>query len=39
MPNSAAADDVEHSHEAIDDALGFAHLLLTLSRRSGALTP
>ena len=31
--------DVEHTHKAIDDALGFAHLLVTLARRTGALTP
>jgi len=31
--------DVEHTHRAIDDALGFAHLLVTLSRHAGALTP
>jgi hypothetical protein len=28
--------DVEHTHKAIDDALGYANLLVELSRRAGA---
>lgn len=31
--------DVEHTHKAIDDALGFANLLVTLSRRAGVPAP
>jgi hypothetical protein len=30
--------NVPHTHRAIDDALGFAHLLAELFRRSGAVT-
>jgi DNA polymerase III epsilon subunit-like protein len=29
--------DVPHTHRAIDDALGYAHLLIELFRRSGAV--
>ena len=29
--------NVEHTHKAIDDAVGFANLLVELSRRVGAL--
>ncbi len=38
-PSSLPAEwfgDVEHTHRAIDDALGYAHLLGELFRRSGA---
>lgn len=30
--------DVEHTHKAIDDALGYANLLITLARKAGAAT-
>jgi hypothetical protein len=39
-PASLPADwfgDVPHSHRAVDDALGYAHLLVELFRRSGVV--
>lgn len=33
---SAWLGDVEHNHQAVDDALGYANLLITLARKAGA---
>jgi hypothetical protein len=40
VPTNLPSDwfgDLEHTHKAIDDALGYANLLLTLARRAGAV--